>query len=504
MSESDAPTNRGGRRKRKSRTHFNDQGQVVLGDDVMPDLSAVADAPPPPPPPAVEATAEVADAATVEDPPQIAEAPPVEVPPAPEDLPEVAESPEVEEQPEIAEAAAVEQAPEVGDTPEAGSVLSMTGPSGVDGLPAAYDDGVAWLRNGFLRMKTGTLVGLVVGWTGVWIALWGAAVGLVAGALVATGLAQKFGQGAGVGQATGVLGAIGGGLLGALYGFLAVLRFIVDRPLQLVLSIISGAILAVILVVVIAAFERLGLRLRGYRRLSRREVRRVAPLVKDVADAMQLAALPRFAMAESLAPNAWTHMRTVVLTAGLLQSLSDPELRAILAHELEHWRAGDAVAKRFVWAAAWPVIVNYNIGMALAGGTKEGSEGKSRSGPVRGLMWLVGWTIAWPMAVIIRFVITPVVAGTQRKFEYSADAAVARIGYAADLSSALPKLTAYDTAGRTGWEQAMKATHPPVELRLEALAPAQADDFEYQEEELRAPSGKELARLATFWRRNVR
>jgi Zn-dependent protease with chaperone function len=393
-----------------------------------------------------------------------------------------------------------ETAPEVEEeSSPAGSVLTMIGPSGLDGLPARYDDGIAWLRNGILRHPGGTWVGLIVGWTGIWTTLWGAAIGLVLGALIASGFGVGLGEGLGVGQASGVLGTIGGGVLGALFGFLAVARFILDRPLQLVLSVVSGGILGVVLIILVAAFERLGLSLRGYRRLSRQEVRRVAPLVKDVADAMELSALPRFAMADILLPNAWTHMRTVVLTTGLLQTLNDQELRAVLAHELEHWRAGDAVGLHFVWAAAWPIALNYSIGMALAGKTQSG--GQSHSGSIRGLMWLVGWAIAWPASVIIKFIITPVVAASQRRYEYAADAAAAKIGFAADLSSALRKMSAFE-GGRTGWEQAMAATHPPTELRLEALEPPQLDDFEYQEDELRAPTGEELRRLARFWRRS--
>lgn len=385
-------------------------------------------------------------------------------------------------------------------TPATASVLAMTGPSGLDGLPARYDDGVAWLRNGFLRHPRGTVVGLVAGWTGVWLAIWGAAIGLVLGALIAGGYASGLGQGLGVGQASGVLGTIGGAFVGTIAGFLAVLRFILQRPLQLVLSIVSGAVLGAVIVIIAAAFERLGLRLRGYRRLSRQEVRRVAPLVKEVADAMQLSALPRFAMADILVPNAWTHMRTVVITTGLLQTLSDQELRAVLAHELEHWRAGDAVGLRFVWAATWPIALNYNIGMVLAGKHLSGG-GKSQTGPFKGLIWLLGWVIAWPAWVIIKLIITPVVAASQRRYEYSADAAAAKIGFAVDLSSALRKMGAFES-GRTGWEQAMAATHPPTELRLEALEPSQADDFEYQEDQLRGPSRPELLRLASFWRRS--
>ena len=47
----------------------------------------------------------------------------------------------------------------------------------------------------------------------------------------------------------------------------------------------------------------------------------------------------------------------------------------------------------------------------------------------------------------------------------------------------------------------MAATHPPTELRLEALEPPKPDDYEYQEDELRAPTGEEVSRLLTFWHR---
>lgn len=47
----------------------------------------------------------------------------------------------------------------------------------------------------------------------------------------------------------------------------------------------------------------------------------------------------------------------------------------------------------------------------------------------------------------------------------------------------------------------MAATHPPVELRLEALQAALPDDWEYQEEELRGPSKTEIRRLLSFHHR---
>jgi Zn-dependent protease with chaperone function len=100
-----------------------------------------------------------------------------------------------------------------------------------------------------------------------------------------------------------------------------------------------------------------------------------------------------------------------------------------------------------------------------------------------------------------KFVIVPVVAASQRRYEYEADAAAGEIGLAIALSSALRKMGAFET-GRTGWEQAIAATHPPLELRLEALQLPRPDDAEYQESELGGPTASELRRIYLFWRRS--
>jgi len=397
-------------------------------------------------------------------------------------------------------------APDYGPPPATGvepvepghSVLIAIGNSGIDGVPDSYNDGTQWLRNGFKRHSDNAFVALILAWTGVWIAIWAAAIGLVLGALIAGGVGTGFAYQFGVGQAAGVVGAILGGLLGMLYGAIAVLKYLFQHHLlQTFLSVVSGAVIALVIVIVIAAYERLGLHLRGYRRLSRMEVQHIAPLVKDVAERMDLPALPRFAMADTLVPNAWTHMRTVVLTTGLVQTLSVNELRAVIAHELEHWRMGDAVGLRFVWAAAWPVALTYNLGMLLAGNRSR--ESTQLRWPPSGVRVILGWLLAWPMWVIIKLIITPVVASEQRQYEYDADAAAATIGYAADLSSALSKLVAFE-GGRTGWERAMAATHPPTELRIEKLKPRQPGDEQYQEDDLRGPTGAEWKRLLTFFR----
>ena len=372
------------------------------------------------------------------------------------------------------------------------------GQSRLDGAPAEYDDGIAWLQNGLKRHWWGAGVALAFGWTGIWLALWGAAVGMVVGVLAALNLFSTTALGIDVaklggGQAITVVSVLTGVFFGAIGGFVLVLKWILfATPWEFLVSIGSGFVIAAVVTVTMAAYERLGLRIRGYRRLSRDEVRRVAPLVRDVAEAAMLDGLPRFAMDDSVIPNAWTHMRTIVLTSGLLQTLDDAELRAVLAHELHHWRSGDSVGLHIVWAAGWPIAVTFNVGMLLAG--KKAGASAPAPGWMRGFLVILGWAIAWPAWVILKLFVAPAVATTQRGYEYQADAAAARIGYAPAMMSALRKMSAFE-GGRTNWEQALTASHPPTELRIEALQAPKPDDADYQEDELRGPTLKELGRI---------
>jgi Zn-dependent protease with chaperone function len=96
--------------------------------------------------------------------------------------------------------------------------------------------------------------------------------------------------------------------------------------------------------------------------------------------------------------------------------------------------------------------------------------------------------------VITRFILVPVCAATQRRYEYEADAAAAANGLSEALSSALRKIGAFE-GGRTGWERSMVATHPATELRLEALEPPRSDDAVYQERDLDLPSFREMSRI---------
>jgi Zn-dependent protease with chaperone function len=134
----------------------------------------------------------------------------------------------------------------------------------------------------------------------------------------------------------------------------------------------------------------------------------------------------------------------------------------------------------------------YKFGVWMSGGIHALGGGAGKS--IRTLLGFVGWIIAWPAGVMMNMVLIPVVRASQRQAEYDADAAAAAIGLAPQLISALQKLSAFE-GSRTGWEQALSATHPPVELRIEALQPDRPDDWEYQEDDLTGPTWHEVRRI---------
>lgn len=88
---------------------------------------------------------------------------------------------------------------------------------------------------------------------------------------------------------------------------------------------------------------------------------------------------------------AWTVVRNIVVSTGLLSGLGAAERRGVLCHESSQWRRGDGIALRAVWAFSWPLAVTYNVGMALAGaryGTPQSPaelEPKKGSGRTWGL-----------------------------------------------------------------------------------------------------------------------
>ncbi len=362
-------------------------------------------------------------------------------------------------------------------------------------VPPSFPSTFSWFYHGLFRQPLGALFALLAGYTALFIALWYAALGMFLGVIVALGAMHKNGFTealfhAGAGTSVTAVGVGAGALVGAGGGFTAFYpNTLLANELTVIGGLVAGAILAVAIVAVIAIFEGQLLSIRGYRQLSRDEVRRVSPLLQQLGIDMKLSNVPRFAMQDAANPAAWAHMRHIVLTTGLLDHLDDRELTAVIGHELEHWRVGDSVGLHFVWACAWPIMLLYNVAAIVSGRVPETGEKRQPTSP-HPVITMIAWIIVWPAWILIKFPITLSVRKRMREQEYAADAAVKAIGYGDALISALDKLRLWGEA-RTGWERALYATHPPTQLRIAELSEAQPDDADHEE----PPLGTEADRL---------
>ncbi len=152
---------------------------------------------------------------------------------------------------------------------------------------------------------------------------------------------------------------------------------------------------------------------------------------------------PRLAVVRSPIPNAFATGRdprhaVVVVTTGLIQSLSEPELEAVLGHELTHVRNRDMavmamasffstiaalLAQNLMWAGMW------GGGLGYGGGGRRGRNGESL-----GMILLASWLV-----YLVSFLL---IAALSRYREYAADRGSALLtGQPSNLASALLRIS---------------------------------------------------------------
>ena len=349
------------------------------------------------------------------------------------------------------------------------------------------------------RMPRATLAALIAAWTAVVVALWAAVLGAAIAVVVL--IVQPAGSTTSTvvfnlhtGGVVTALSLVAAAATGAVVGFTATYgALFVGHIAEVASSLLSGCILAAVISWVALKIEPRLLFLRGYRLPSRRELdQTITPAVAEIAVAMELDTkrLPLILVADTPMPQAWSHANTIIVTKGLMEGLDPPEFRAILAHEFSHWRMGDSVALRLVWALSWPLAISYNLASFLSGsrfaagainsagvgagdttsdtgiGTTHAAYGVVQVRP--SALSALTWFVFWPVGFLIRFVIVPIASYEGRRIEYQADEGVAAIGMGDGLIRALERFPPFE-AGRTAWEAALARTHPPIEHRIDRL-----------------------------------
>jgi heat shock protein HtpX len=192
--------------------------------------------------------------------------------------------------------------------------------------------------------------------------------------------------------------------------------------------------------------------------------------------------MPRVAIMDAAMPNAFATGRNpkhavVAVTSGLLRQLSQPELEAVLGHELTHIRNRDMVvmtmAGSFAAVAAWIVQMGFWFGM--------GSRDDRNNGNSFAVILLV--------SVVVAFVSHMLVLALSRYREYAADrgsailtgapeqleSALLRISGvmqhipARDLRDAEPLSALFFAKPSRAGVQTLFSDHPSVEQRIARL-----------------------------------
>jgi len=228
--------------------------------------------------------------------------------------------------------------------------------------------------------------------------------------------------------------------------------------------------------------DRLVLRMHGARELPREEAARLHAMTEELAARAGIPA-PRLYLVPADYANAFATGRNpgkgvVAVTEGLLRTLSERELRGVIAHEIAHIKNRDilvATVAATVAAAVAYVANAVQFAAIFGGASQDDEEGGSPIG-------------ALAMAFIAPIAATLVQLGISRSREYLADDTAARLtGDAEGLARALERLA---QAAEVVPAQAQPATaslfivnplagagrllnlfstHPPMERRIARL-----------------------------------
>ncbi|MET7376928.1 M48 family metalloprotease [Micromonospora arida] len=347
--------------------------------------------------------------------------------------------------------------------------------------PPGYPNALVWLRAGILRDWRGALGAFLATWfylpVALLLAFWGGLTfGIVGLFAVGTGADDQVPQvlrdapligplvEAFLTRSGGLLGGVAGFAIGFLVGFLAVLALpwmgVADEPFALLTGLI-GTVVAAALIGVLYTLYRVLLEPRllvvsGARQPSRREYARLRPVLDDCARRLGLPSVPRLLMEDDpVLSNARTYARHVVVTTAVLTE-PDDEVAALLSHELVHWRTGDEITSAFVRGVGLPLTLAHALPTWLM-----------RTFPHPGTNFVV-FVFFWPVLLTMRYVVLPLHARDVRAAEYRADLGAVLTGHVDGLRRILERRLSFET-GRSGWDEAVCATHPPHELRLDAL-----------------------------------
>ena len=206
-------------------------------------------------------------------------------------------------------------------------------------------------------------------------------------------------------------------------------------------------------------------------------------LVDTIARQAQEAgiAMPEVAIYDSPDVNAFAtgpsrNNSLVAVSTGLLQTMSESEVEAVLAHEIAHIANGDMVTLTLIQGVVntFVIFISRVVGYFVDQALRKGDE--ESSGPGIGYMVSV-----FVCDMLFGILASMIVMYFSRQREFRADAGAAKLlGSPQPMIAALHRLGGISAgelpqnvatsgiAGRPGW-MALFSSHPPIEERIAAL-----------------------------------
>jgi Zn-dependent protease with chaperone function len=261
-----------------------------------------------------------------------------------------------------------------------------------------------------------------------------------------------------------ILGALLGGLVGVITGLILPLTLASGGdPIDLLVFLVGQFLIAVVVGIIYTtfevAFEGRRMQLAGARKPSRRERELILPILESCAASLAMVGRPRLLMDDSLAANASAGTSHIVINAGILEDFqyrAEP-IAGVITHELVHWYAGDSLGAIFIKGVSLPLYLAFSLFDRIGRAFK--------SGFVTALVWI----ITFPIQVSVRYLLIPMLTHDSRKAEYFADQGALHAGHVVGIRELLEHLRHSIDGSRNGWDNAICASHPPNELRLDRL-----------------------------------
>src|SRR5712671_3255808 len=200
--------------------------------------------------------------------------------------------------------------------------------------------------------------------------------------------------------------------------------------------------------------------------------------------------MPKLKVMESDALNAFAtglndKQYSITVTTGLMNRLDDPEVEAVLGHELTHIRNGDVrlliiaviIAGVISFFAELVFRALFQGGFNWRGSRRGGDSDRGKGGAMAAILIALALiAVAWLLSIVIRFALS-------RQREFLADAGSVELTKNPDaMISALRKIEGRgELEGSTSAVMEMCvdnprsgfadlfATHPPIESRIEAI-----------------------------------